>query len=81
MFNEMVKFFIKNKIISSSKSGFKPGDSCTNQLLSFTPEIYSPFEEVLEVRSFSLSILKAFDKVSTNISNFYTKSRIWLYFV
>ena len=53
----MVKFFIKNKIISSSKSGFKPGDSCTNQLLSFTPEIYSPFDEVLEVRSFSLAIL------------------------
>ena len=77
----MVKFFIKNKIISSSKSGFKPVDSCTNQLLSFTPEIYSPFDEVLEARSFSLAILKAFDEVSINISNFYTKSRIWLYFV
>ena len=27
MFNEMFKFFIKNKLISSRQSGFKPGDS------------------------------------------------------
>ena len=81
MFNEMLKLFIKNKINSSSKSDFKPGDSCTNQLLSITPEIYTPFDQVLEVRSFPLAILKAFDKVCRNISNFYTNSLIWLYFV
>ena len=27
MFNEMFEFFIENKLISSSQSGFKPGDS------------------------------------------------------
>ena len=27
LFNEMVEFFIENKLISSSQSGFKPGDS------------------------------------------------------
>ena len=51
MFNEMFEFFIENKLISSSQSGFKPGDSCINQLLSITHEIYSSFDEGLEVRS------------------------------
>ena len=32
MFNEMFKFFIDNELISSNQSGFKPGDSCVNQL-------------------------------------------------
>ena len=39
MFNEMINFFIENKLISSNQSGFKPGDSCNNQLLSITHEI------------------------------------------
>ena len=63
MFNEMFEFFIENKLISSSQSGFKPGDSCINQLLSITHEIYSSFDEGLEVRSVFLDISKAFDKV------------------
>ena len=63
MFNEMFEFFIENKLISSSQSGFKPGDSCINQLLSITHEIYSSFDEGLEVRSIFLDIAKAFDKV------------------
>ena len=60
MFNEMFQFFIENKLISSSQSGFKPGDSCINQLLSITHEIYSSFDEGLEVRSVFLDISKAF---------------------
>ena len=62
MFNEMFEFFIENKLISSSQSGFKPGDSCINQLLSITHEIYSSFAEDPEVRSIFLDIAKAFDK-------------------
>ena len=38
-FDEMFNFFIENKLISSNQSGFKPGDSCINQLLSITHEI------------------------------------------
>ena len=53
----------ENKLTSSSQSGFKPGDSCINQLLSITREIYSYFDEGLEVRSVFLDIAKAFDKV------------------
>ena len=63
MFNEMFEFFIENKLISSSQSGFKPGDSCINQLLSITHEVYSSFDKGLEVRSIFLDIAKAFDKV------------------
>ena len=64
MFNEMFNFFIENKLISSiSSSGFKPGDSCINQLLSITHEIYKSFDVGLEVRSAFLDISKAFHKV------------------
>ena len=41
----------------------KPGDSCINQLLSITHEIYSSFDDVFEIRSVFLDISKAFDKV------------------
>ena len=61
--NEILKFFLGNRLISFSQSGFKPGDSCINQLLSITHEIYSSFDEGLEVRSIFLDIAKAFDKV------------------
>ena len=50
MFNEMSKFFIENELISSNQSGFKRGDSCVNQVLSITHEIYKSFEECHEVR-------------------------------
>ena len=63
MFNEMFEFFIENKLISSSQSGFKPGDSCINQLLSITHEVYSSFDKGFEVRSIFLDIAKAFVKV------------------
>ena len=59
----MFNFFIANKLISSNQSGFKPGDSCINQLLSITHEIYKSFDVGLEVRSVFLDISKAFDKV------------------
>ena len=59
----MFEFFVENKLVSSSQSGFKPGDSCINQLLSITHEIYSSFDEGLEVRSIFLDIAKAFDEV------------------
>ena len=36
VFNEMLKFFIENELISPDQSGFKPGDSCINQVLAIT---------------------------------------------
>ena len=41
VFNEMFSFFLANNLLGSNQSGFKPGDSCINQLLSITHEIYS----------------------------------------
>ena len=63
MFNEMFNFFIENELISSNRSGFKLGDSCVNQLVSITHEIYKSFDESHEVRGVFLDISKAFDKV------------------
>ena len=35
----MYEFFTENNLISPNESGFKPGDSCINQILSITHEI------------------------------------------
>ena len=49
IFKKMLGFFIENGLISQHQSGFKPGDSCINQLLSIIHEIYQLFDEVLDV--------------------------------
>ena len=59
----MFSFFTDNGLISQNQSGFKPGDSCINQLLSITHEIYKSFDDGWEVRGVFLDISKAFDKV------------------
>ena len=55
--------FIENNLISENQSGLKPDDSCVNQLLANTHEIYSNFDNNYEVKGVSLEISKAFDKV------------------
>ena len=40
IFNETLSFFLANNLIAPNESGFKPGDSCINQLLSITHEIF-----------------------------------------
>ena len=50
-------------MISPNQSGFRPGDSCVNQLIAITHEIYKSFDDGLEVRGIFLDISKAFDKV------------------
>ena len=39
LYNNMYEFFTEDNLISPKQSGFKPGDSCVNQLLSITHEI------------------------------------------
>ena len=63
LYDRMFEFFIKNNLISKNQSGFRPGDSCINQLPSITHEIYQSFDDSLEVRVVFLDISKAFDKV------------------
>ena len=55
--------FFENDLISSSQSGFKPGDSCGIQIVSITLEIYQSFDQDYEVRGAFPDISKAFDKV------------------
>ena len=66
IYNSLFEFFIANELISFNQSGFKPGDSCINQLLFITHEIYKYFDDGYEVRGVLLDISKAFDKVWHN---------------
>ena len=59
----MFPFFIENKLIAANQSGFKPGDSCINQLITITHEIYQSFDAGYEVQGVFLDISKAFDEV------------------
>ena len=52
----MFSFLLENDL-------FSPGDSCINQLLSITHEIFQSFDEGFEVRSVFLDISKVFEKV------------------
>ena len=59
----MFSLLIENNLISQNQSGFKPGNSCINQLLSITYEIYKSFDDGWEVKDVFLDISKAFNKV------------------
>ena len=59
----MLKYFLDNNLITPKQSGFRPGDSCINQLLSITHDIFTSFDSGLEVRGVFLDISKTFDKV------------------
>ena len=54
-----------NNLVTKNQSGFRPGDSTTNQLLYLTNEIHEAFENAksLELRAVFLDISKAFDKM------------------
>ena len=63
IYNNLFEYFIENDLTSQNQSGFKPGDSCINRLISITHEIYLSFDERLELRGVFLYISKAFYKV------------------
>ena len=63
IYNKLFEFFPENELISHNQSGFKPGDSCINQLLCITHYIYQSLDDGLETRGVFLDISKAFDKV------------------
>ena len=67
IFNEMFRFLIENNLISSNQSGFKPGDSCINQLLSIIHEIYKSFDNGFEVRGVLLISQKRLIKFGTRV--------------
>ena len=65
IFNNLYSYLDANNLITKNQSGFRPGDSTTNQLLYLVNEIHQAFEDSksLEVRAVFLDISKAFDKV------------------
>ena len=65
IFNRIYNFLLKEELLNPNQSGFRPSDSCINQLLAITHEIFEAFDcnPTLEVRSVFLDISKAFDKV------------------
>ena len=65
IFNSLYLYLSSNNLITSNQSGFRPGDSCPNQLLFLVNEIHKAFEDPksLELRAVFLDISKAFDKV------------------
>ena len=63
LYNEIFDFFITNHFISTNQSGFKPGYSCINPVLSITHGIYASFDQGFEVPGVFLDISKAFDKI------------------
>ena len=60
-----MNYLNENNLRTKNQSGFRPGDSTTNQLLYLVKEIHQAFEspKSLEVRSAFLDISKTFDKV------------------
>ena len=65
IFNSLFNYFTENNLLSPHQSHFIPGDSCVQQLISITHEIYNAFDfnPSLEVRGVFLDVSKAFDKV------------------
>ena len=63
--DSIFNFMIQNNLLNSCQSGFRPNDSCINQLISITHNIYRAFDAnpSLEVRGVFLDLSKAFDKV------------------
>ena len=59
----MFGFFLGQDLISGNRSSFKPADSCINQLLLITHDIYKSFDDDYEFRGFFIDISKAFDKL------------------
>ena len=64
-FDEIYNHLQENNLFSPRQSGFRPGDSTINQLLSITNEILMAFDQypTRETRAVFLDISKAFDKV------------------
>ena len=63
IFKHVFNFFRDNLLLSANQSGFIPGDSPVNQLLSLYHELCLAIDLQKEVRIVFLDISKAFDRV------------------
>ena len=44
MYNAFFEFLNDHQLLDSNQSGFRPGDSCVNQLISIAHMIYKAFD-------------------------------------
>ena len=56
-------YFPENNLISENQSGFKSSDSCVNQLLVITHEIFPSVSDNYKIRGVFLDISEAFYKM------------------
>ena len=65
IFNKICHVLLKERLLNPNQSGFRQFDSCINQLLAITHEIFEAFNcnPSLDIRSVFLDTPKAFDKV------------------
>ena len=71
IYDNKLKYFLDNKnyLVSLKRSGFIPGDSRLNQFLSITHDIFTSFNNDLEVRGVFLEkLLIRFDTLDLYIS-------------
>ena len=62
VFDDLYSFMNNNSLIKD-QSGFRPGDSTINQLISITSSIFESVENFDETHALYLGISKAFDQV------------------
>ena len=69
LLNFFFQYLVEQKLPSEHQSGFRPNDSCTNQLLSIVHNIHAAFDAdpTLEVRGVFLDLSKVFDKVQHEV--------------
>ena len=65
MYDSLYSHIVSCNFLNPNQSGFRPGDSTVNQLISITHTIFEAFDcnPPLDVRSVYLDISKAFDRV------------------
>ena len=65
MYHNLLNYIEGENLLNINQSGFCANDSCINQLISVTLEIYCAFNcnPSIEVRGIFLDLSKAFDKL------------------
>ena len=65
IYDSLYSHLVSHELLNPNQSGFRPGDSTVNQLLSITHTIFKAFDcnPPLDVRTVYLDISKAFDRV------------------
>ena len=65
IYNSLYKYYESNDILNVNQSGFRQGDSCINQLINITHDVFQSFDSnpPLKVRGVFLYISKAFNRI------------------